>query len=151
MPFRTALIAGVLSAVIASGCGGGTSNTTSTPLALVSLGPVVSCLRRTVPHGRVTTASATMDQIARRATKGAAVVRFEVSSIAPKGLNLATIVLERSPSLAEATAAHYRGVYKALGGDPRVLLSRTDNAVIAFGAKPSHSQRAVITRCVRPT
>jgi hypothetical protein len=77
-------------------------------------------------------------------------VRFDVSSIAPKGLNVATIVLERSSTLAEATAAHYRGVYKALGGKPQVMLSRTANAVIAFGAKPSSGQRAAIRRCVRP-
>jgi hypothetical protein len=98
----------------------------------------------------VSTSPADLDQIARRATMGAAVVRFKVSSIAPKGLNLATIVVERSTTVAKQTEAHYRGVYKALGGNPARQLSRTANAVVAFGTRPSRGERAVVARCVRP-
>jgi hypothetical protein len=147
---RWLLIAAVAAMLSASGCGGGSSPTDSTPNAAIRLGPVVKCLRRSVHAARVTTALTELDQIARRATMGAAVVRFDVSSVAPKGLNIATVVLERSNAVARATDSHYRGVYKALGGDPRALLSRTANAVVAFGSLPSRSERAAIGRCLRP-
>jgi len=146
------LLAALLVTTLAAGCGGGDGggSTAAQSAPANSLGPVVRCLRRSVHAARVSTAVKELDQIARRATMGAAMVRFDVSSVAPKGLNVATIVLERSNAMARATESHYRGVYKALGGDARVLLSRTANAVVAFGAKPSASQRAAIRRCVRP-
>jgi hypothetical protein len=143
----------VLSTALAAGCGGGGDGSSSAVAQGVpanSLGPVVRCLRRSVHAARVSTAIKKLDQIARRATMGAAMVRFDVSTVAPKGLNVATIVLERSDAIARATESHYRGVYKALGGDPRALLSRTANAVVAFGSRPSGSERAAIGHCLRP-
>src|SRR5215211_1569656 len=75
----------------AAGCGGGNDTSTGAARAeaSVALGPVVDCLRRTVRNGRVTTSQRALDQIAGNAQRGAAVVRFEVSSIAPKGTNIA--------------------------------------------------------------
>ena len=64
---------------------------------------------------------------------------------------MATIVLERSTAAAQTTEIHYRAVYKALGGSSGGLLSRTANAVIAFGSRPSAKEREAVARCVRPT
>jgi hypothetical protein len=150
---RAGFVALLIAAMVATmaGCGGdGGSNTSAQSPPAVSLGPVVRCLRHSIHHGRVTTAQASLDQIARRATGGAAAVKFCVSSVTPKGTNVATIVLEHTTKAARSTEAQYRAVYKALGGDPGAVLSRTANAVVAYGAAPSHSERAAIRRCVRP-
>ena len=156
MRFRTALVPLAAGAVVATaaavGCGGGGGGSTAAQSAPpISLGPVVRCLRHSVHHGRVSTAQAALDQIARRATGGAAAVKFGVSSFTPKGINVATIVLEHTTKAARATEAHYRAVYKALGGNASGLLTRTDNAVVAFGARPSASDRTSVTRCLKPT
>ena len=135
-----------------AGCGGDRGTDTSAQSAQVlSLGPVVRCLRHSVRHGRVTTAQAALDTIARRATGGAARVKFGVSSFTPKGTNVATIVLEHTTKAARNTEAHYRAVYKALGGNANGLLTRTANAVVAFGARPEPAERAAVARCVQPT
>jgi hypothetical protein len=134
-----------------TGCGGGDDgNTTTASARLLSLQPVVDCLRRTVRDGRVTTAQSDLDQIARRAGRGAARVRFGVSRKIPNGLNVATVVLERSSADARTTESRYRAVYRALGGSPSGVLLRSDNAVVAFGTRPSAQERALVTRCVRP-
>ena len=152
MRARAALCPFVLAALLASGCGGGGGGDTAAQSAqAISLGPMVRCLRQSVRHGRVTTAQAALDQIARRATAGAARVKFGVSSFTPKGTNVATIALEHTTKAAQATEAHYRAVYRALGGDATGLLTRTANAVVAFGARPEPAERAAITRCVQPT
>jgi len=141
----TALVVGAL-----AGCGGGNGGTTTSASArLLSLQPVVDCLRRTVRHGRVTTAQSDLDQIARRAGRGAARVRFGVSRKIPKGLNVATVVLERSVGDAKTTESRYRSVYRALGGSPAGLLLRSGNAVVAFGARPLAQERLAVSRCVR--
>jgi len=146
-----AVLAALLVALPAAGCGGsGGSSTTAASAPAISLGPLVRCLRTSVRHGRVYTAQAALDQIARRASAGAAAVKFGVSSFTPKGINIATIALERTVSGARTTEAHYRAVYKALGGNPSELLTRTANAVVAYGARPSKTQRAAITRCLHP-
>jgi hypothetical protein len=149
---RATLCLLLFAALLAAGCGGGGGGGTAAQSAqAISLGPVVRCLRHSVRHGRVTTAQAALDQIARRATAGAARVKFGVSSFAPKGTNVATIALEHTTKAAKATEAHYRAVYRALGGDANGLLTRTANAVVAFGARPEPAQRAAVTRCVQPT
>jgi len=146
------LVALVLAAVLAAGCGGdGGESTAPRRAAAISLDTVVRCLRHSVRHGHVSTAQAALDQIARRATGGAAAVKFDVSSFTPKGTNVATIVLEHTTKAAQATEAHYRAVYRALGGNANGLLTRTANAVVAFGARPEPAQRAAITRCVKPS
>jgi hypothetical protein len=148
------LVALVLAAVLAAGCGSGDSgeSTAAQRAAAISLDPVVRCLRHSVRHGHVSTAQAALDEIARRATGGAAAVRFDVSSFTPKGTNVATVVLEHTTKAAQATEAQYRAVYRALGGNANGgLLTRTANAVVAFGARPEPAQRAAITRCVKPT
>jgi len=137
-----------------AGCGGGGGNTMSTsegPSDAIALRPVVQCLRKEVANGRVSTASGALDQIARKAGRGGVALRFDVSRAAPKGTNVVTVALERTIADAKTTELHYRSVYKALGGDPSGLLSRTGNAVIAFGARPSAQERAVVDRCVRPS
>lgn len=131
------------------GCGGQAHTGPSEARPVITLGTVVRCLRQAVHDGRVTTAPGDLDQIARRATAGAAAVRFGVSSGAPKGTNIATIVLERSTVAARATEGRYRAVYRALGGHATGLLSRTANAVVAFGAAPSRSQRSIVARCLQ--
>jgi hypothetical protein len=151
---RAGLVALLLATVTAAaGCGGGdgASPTSAQTAPAVSLGPMVRCLRHSVRHARVSTAQAALDQIARRATAGAAAVKFGVSSFTPKGTNIATIALEHTTKAAQATEAHYRAVYRALGGNANGLLTRTANAVVAFGARPESAQRAAITRCVQPT
>jgi hypothetical protein len=146
-----ALLAGIVATASVAGCGGGSSDTAEQGAPAVSLTPLVRCLRQSVRHGRVTTAQSDLDQIARRATGGAARVRFGVSSFTPKGVNVATIAIEHTTKEAKATEARYRAVYKSLGGNPAGLLSRTANAVVAFGARPSAADRSVVTGCVRPT
>ena len=145
---RAALCPFVLAALLA-GCGGGGGETTAQSAQAISLGHVVRCLRREVRDGRVSTALGDLDQIARRATAGAAAVRFGVSPGAPKGTNIATVVLERSIHEAGATEARYRAVYRALGGNAAGLLTRTANAVVAFGAAPSRPQRRMVARCLQ--
>src|SRR5262249_8967922 len=113
-----------------------------------SLGPVVRCLRHSVHGGRVLTTPAALDQIARRASAGGAAVRFGVDAFPPKGTNIATVALEHTIKQAKATEAHYRDVYKALGGNPAGLRPRSSNAVVAFGGRPSPSERAAIARCL---
>src|SRR5215212_4469515 len=139
-----------VAAAAAAGCGGGDRpKTTPGSARLLSLDPVVQCLRRTARHGRVTTAQSDLDQIARRAGRGAARVRFGVSRKIPKGLNVATVVLERSVGDAKTTESRYRSVYRALGGSPAGLLLRSGNAVVAFGARPLAQERLAVSRCVR--
>ena len=152
MRFSYVVLLLAIAVIYSPGCGsGGGMGTAPAPdHASVSLGPVVNCLRRTVRSGRVTTAPRALDQIARRAQRGAAAVRFEVSPIAPKGTNIATIALERSPAAARLTETHYRAVYNALGGSSNGRLTRVDNAVVAFGARPTAKQHAAIDKCVRP-
>ena len=134
-----------------SGCGGGDESKTTTETArLLSLNPVVRCLRSSIKHARVTTAQADLDQIARRAGRGAARVRFGVSRKIPRGLNVATVVLERSAGDAKTTESRYRSVYRALGGSPAGVLLRSGNAVVAFGARPLPPERAAVSRCLRP-
>jgi hypothetical protein len=118
---------------------------------VVALDPVIACLRRSVRGGKVTTATHELDSIARRAGRGAVVVRFGVSKKVPHGLNLATVVLERSADDARITEDRYRSVYKALGSNGRDVLLRTDNAVVAFGARPLPHERRWVTGCLRPT
>jgi hypothetical protein len=151
---RAGLVAALSAAVATTAaCGGddGANGSSAQAAPAVSLGPVVRCLRHSVRHGRVSTAQAALDQIARRATAGAAAVMFGVSSLTPKGTNVATIVLEHTTKAAQATEAHYRAVYRALGGNANGLLTRTANAVVAFGARPEPAQRAAITHCLQPT
>ena len=138
----------IATAAAASGCGGG-STTTAKATDVLSLGPVLRCLRD-IRHARVTTSQADLDQIARRAGRGAARVRLGVGPKVPKGLNVATVVLERSAHDARSTEAHYRSVYRALGGNPAGVLVRSANAVVAFGARPSAQDRSVVMRCVQP-
>lgn len=145
------LLAGIAATASAAGCGGGEGGGTSDQAARsVSLAPMVRCLRHSVRHGRVTTAQSDLDEIARRATGGAARVRFGVSSFTPRGVNVATIAIEHTTKAAKATEVHYRAVYRALGGNPAGLLTRTANAVMAFGAPPSPADRSAVSRCVRP-
>jgi len=150
--FKPLLVA-VLVTTLWAGCGGGDggAGTADQGAPAFSLGPVVRCLRHSVRHGRVSTAQGALDQIARRATGGAVAVKFGVSSFIPKGTNIATIVLEHTTKAARMTEAHYRAVYKALGGDANGLLTRTANVVVAFGARPEPAQRAAVTRCLQPT
>jgi hypothetical protein len=147
----TAVLTCLFVVAAAAGCGGGEkSKTTPESARLLSLDPVVECLRRTVRHGQVTTAQSDLDQIARRAGRGAARVRFGVSRKIPKGLNVATVVLERSEGDAKTTESRYRSVYRALGGSPAGVLLRSGNAVVAFGARPLPQERLAVSRCVRP-
>jgi hypothetical protein len=147
------VLAATTATAAAAGCGGsgGGGATSDQAARSVSLAPMVHCLRQSVRHGRVTTAQSDLDQIARRATGGAARVRFGVSSFTPKGVNVATIAIEHTTKAAKATEARYRAVYRALGGNPAGLLTRTANAVVAFGARPSPADRSAVSRCVRPT
>jgi hypothetical protein len=141
----------IVAVAAGAGCGGGDDHKTTTETArLLSLDPVVQCLRHTVRHGRVTTAQSDLDQIARRAGRGAARVRFGVSRKIPRGLNVATVVLERSAGDAKTTESRYRSVYRALGGSPAGVLLRSGNAVVAFGTRPSLQERAAVSRCLRP-
>jgi hypothetical protein len=138
-------------AVALAGCGGGDDGKTTTePARLLALDPVVRCLRSSIKHARVTTAQADLDQIARRAGRGAARVRFGVSRKIPNGLNVATVALERSANDAKTTESRYRSVYRALGGSPAGVLLRNGNAVVAFGTRPSAQERAAVSRCLRP-
>jgi hypothetical protein len=140
-----------VAAGLVCGCGGDDTRTAPAQAApSVSMRPVVACLRRTLHHGTLTRSPRELDRIARRAQRGAVLVRFGVTPASPKGTNVATVVLEGSNAAAAATEARYRAVYKALGGDPRGLLTRADNAVVAFGGRPAARERAAITRCVPP-
>jgi hypothetical protein len=143
------LVTALAAAAAAAGCGGGGSTTTAQSAHVLALDPVLRCLRG-IHHARVTTSQSDLDQIARRAGRGAARVRLGVGPKTPKGLNVATVVLERSPDHARTTEARYRSVYRALGGNPAGVLVRSGNAVVAFGTRPSTQDRSVVTRCLQP-
>jgi hypothetical protein len=132
------------------GCGGDRAVVPQTT-ATVHLRQLESCLRRgakRLANTRVTTQSSQLDALARKATAGAAVVLFDVTSVTPRGLNRATLVLEKSEQVAKLTLRRYRAVYKALGGNPNGLVDRRMNAVEAYQLRPSRRQRQLINNCL---
>jgi hypothetical protein len=151
---RVAVLAAGGCLALLPGCGGGGDDTPSTSAqerAAIAVDPVVACLRKEVgKDGEVSTADRGLDDVARKAALGGAVVRFEVTDVTPEGTNRAVIAFERSNGAAGETEKRYRSVYEALGGSPEGRLVRKDNAVVAYGSRPSVSEREAIERCVRP-
>jgi hypothetical protein len=141
-----------LAAPVLGACGGGDSNSTSTTATpIIRMSALEGCLRRGADHisrTKVTRTPAELDTLARQAPGGALVVIFDKTSVTPRGLNRATFVLEGSAANAATTVKRYGSVYKALGGNAAGLVAQRANAVIAYQARPSKRQRALVDGCL---
>jgi len=114
----------------------------------LNVGDVKNCIRRRAPDAQATTRANALDDVARKASVGGLVVRFDVDSVYRSGRNSVMIALERTPEQAQATEARYRAVYRGLNVDPAGRLFRRETAVGSYFEKPSATERRVIDGCL---